>query len=265
MPKDYTAEISCIGAWLCDENAGETLTDKSQNLNNFTFKAAGEPAWSSVNPPKSYTPCYIDFDGINDICTLINPALLNAALDSGYSFCAWIKFGDLARDRAAIGGAGNFELTLQCYLDGELYCYFGHGTSWVQSGQGKINDINTWYHIAATRKTTGQKKVYINGVDQLGADHGGQFAIAPPQLYLGLDAGAGYLKGKMCQVAIFNTELLQADIDDIITYGLKPQAVYPKANLKRGFNSGFAAFLSQYCKAKKLGLTPLKLPDGTPF
>ena len=94
---DYTQDANCQVAYLMLEGSGTSVADSSQNSNTLDdFKANGEPAWGSTtpNPPDTYVPYYLEYDGDNDYAIADNHTSFEFAPTESFTILAWIYMVD---------------------------------------------------------------------------------------------------------------------------------------------------------------------------
>lgn len=130
--------------------------------------------------------------------------------------------------------------------------------------------VDTWYHIVFERVGTGCK-MFIDGVSQtltestaFGTNDVGN--INKP-LIIGYNAVAHHwIDGYVDEIRISKGIARWTENFDPPTkeYSV-PAVAYPKARLNKNRISGYHCFMDAYMRAKREGLDPLKLPDGTVF
>lgn len=248
----YTAntqpqETGLVARWLMNEGSGTTAADTSGNAHNGAFVDA--PTWINADADIA-----LQFDGVNDY--------LNAGLIPGtnsiqrMTLMAWVRQDDPAnttRNAGFIHRATNdstrwslspSQASIQGPDDGLALMANGGNT------YGYTNNVNAltygkWVHFTmvfdGTQAANADKmKMYFNGV-QVSMLYGGTLpTIVPPSnnpVYLAnyYSVGAGFLKGAMRDVRIYNRALSASEIADIASYtgtysraltGLAPATTY---------------------------------------
>ena len=255
MATDYTQSVNCMGAWLFTEGSGTTVADASGEGNTANFKASGEPVWD-VDVPSGYSNNSVNFDGSNDYVLLSGGegTSLDAALLDEWSFCLWglvdnataeHKFGGYwTNDGGEDGGA---EYLLSIGTDMKPFAAFKNtnGDYYVPTSTTALSQ-DTWYHFCITfkRNTVGGAKIYVDGVEVASANTG-DFAIynandANVVIGGGVDTGVTIIQpfdGQMTEVAMFNTELTQTQIQEIMDFGLDGSLDVATTKFRKTFSS----------------------------
>ncbi len=154
----------------------------------------------------------------------------------------------------------DFGVTL---LNGKVLFGVGNPDTTIKSGF--VADGN-WHHVAATRvRSTGEMKLYMDGV-QVSTATGGKLSLtAPPNLALGrLRIGSNPFKGLLDEISIYNRVLSPADIQGIFSAGSngKCPATAPCFSTPANLVSSWSA---EGNANDKQGLNNGTLQNGTTF
>ena len=223
------------GMWLFDEDEGEVANDSSDNGNNGVL--INRPKWDDGKFGSA-----LEFDGMTTYVNCGNGPSLD--ITEEITVMAWVKFNAVDYKNAA---GGLFTIAAKGYPDaltphagwwfsydnrnnGQSFNYtcFGHKAGgWAGGGNnlsGRIFQFTKgeWYHIAIT---VGESigKMYVNGT-QLGADKPFANLVlsdTSKDLSIGSAGASWYFNGLIDEVAIFNVELAEEDIQTIMDKGLE--------------------------------------------
>lgn len=223
------------GMWLFDEDEGDVANDSSGNGNEGTLKNG--PEWDDGKFGSA-----LEFDGGTTYVNCGNGLSLD--ITEEITVMAWAKFNAVDYKN---GQGGLFSIAAKGYPDalvphagwwfshdnrnngqGFNYTCFGHKTGGWAGGGNNLSGRNfqftkgEWYHIAIT---VGESigKMYVNGI-QLGADKPFANLILSDtsrDLSIGSAGTSWHFNGLIDEVAIFNIELDEKEIQTIMNDGLE--------------------------------------------
>ncbi|HID57517.1 TPA: LamG domain-containing protein [Candidatus Poribacteria bacterium] len=226
----YGVELEkAIGIWLFDEGRGEVAGDSSGNRNKGEIKGA---KWVEGKFGTA-----LEFDGEDDLVEVPDSDTLNPT--DKISIVMWIKpYPNMNCD-----GNNNWRYLI-CKGNWGSY-HVIYESDWALNEIGwtvKIGGANKrlwtnggappdqWTHLAFTYDADKGSKVYRNGMEEPGKNPQGpakgSVDINPSPLKIGggfnpgCPAGAGFFKGIIDEVAIFNDVLSQKEIETIMEKGL---------------------------------------------
>lgn len=180
------------------------------------------------------------FDGVDDDVSI------NRSIQDDFTIEFWLNTTQIVGadggqwwsgrglvDGEVISVTNDFGVTLQ---NGKVL--FGIGNPDVTIRSGLVANGN-WHHVAATRlRSTGEIKLYIDGLQTASAVAGTQSLTAPPRLTLGrLQVDSNPFQGKLDEVSIFGRVLSAAEIQTTFDAGSfgkctsTPACTPPPANL----------------------------------
>ena len=204
-----------VGAWLFDEGSGNTATDTSGNGHKGEIKG---PKWA-----KGKYNGALEFDGKDDIVEIPHDKAFDLA---EYTLVAWAQPVHNGQYRTVIGkepaesprSFGIFNTP-----DNFLGVNFtqGNGNQWKGAEGKTILAEGTWYHVAA-RYDGKALRGYLNGQLETEKEVGGSpdFNTAPVRIGRWGGARGDRWQGLIDEVAIFNTALDEAEIQEIMNTGL---------------------------------------------
>ena len=154
-----------VAYWKFDEGYGTTANDSTSNANNGTLGVGtSAPEWQSEDMCLS-GKCLL-FDGSNDYVDQNNVILSTSDGTQPYSASAWIKTStDGGIVTQYVGGDGNrFGLRV---MSSKLVYWKGSSKA---TSTKDVND-NDWHHVSFTKDSSGNIKLYIDGIlDGTGTD-----------------------------------------------------------------------------------------------
>jgi len=221
-----------VGIWDFDD---QTANDTSGNNNDGTITGA---TFTTDTPSgKGYA---MSFDGTNDYIDV--PDSLSLNITDVITVEAWVKtpssWAGIGTpriiSRGQVEGLG-WSLIVKDVLPAALGFIIATvdgpwGTNYVY-GATDIQ-LNTWYHLVATRENNGILKVYLNGVLDGIDESVGVGAInygSPVNTYVGSGAGLGaYWKGLIDNIRIYDQAMSEAQIKQLYVEGLEKHNLVSK-------------------------------------
>ena len=208
-----------VGLWSFDENDAKTALDRSENRNNGTIRGAKHV--------KGKFGKALRFDGQNDYVNCRSHRSLNP--EQAISIAAWVFVESWAgaggldrtflekRNRGEPDASVYYLGALQGTIHFRLWMVRGGGARELSSGNNRI-ELEEWYHLTGTYDGE-HARLFINGevVDE--DEFGGDIAVANHvSLILGAgnQASASWFAGLLDEVAIFNVELSDAEIMELM-------------------------------------------------
>lgn len=153
----------CIGYWGLEETAGSTVNDSSGQAHNMTLTNPGQVTRNVASLlPGGQGKCY-DFLG-----TTAQPEMSSAAWMSvtALTVAAWIQCDSVTGYRC-ITGHDNVNTSLRnfnWYVQNGKLMFHPVGWNLTEFSTAAAINTGTTYHVAATVSTSGQLKMFINGV-----------------------------------------------------------------------------------------------------
>ncbi len=218
---------SIVGVWLFDEVNNKDLSpDSSDNGNDAELLKGAE----LVDDGKFDKALSLSGDDEFQIAMVETSKSLDSCAEE-YTTTTWVKLKK--KDKVVLGGCCNDDHAIINFKYTCLLNIFGPGRggghgkveigsgqlapSWV-AGPTLVND-DKWHHIAFTYD--GKKMIaYIDGKVDAESNTGGVFGLTGQALRIGGMEGERPAWGLMDDVAVFNTALSEADVNDIMNQGL---------------------------------------------
>jgi len=135
-------------------NGSTTFTDNSSNVRTIT--AVGNAQISTTQYKFNGSSAY--FDGTGDYLSLSGG--MPSGAGTPFTIECWIRLDDLADYRSITRTAGGLDIGVQA--NGLIGCDQTSVGIIANSATGVIT-AGTWYHIAVTRDTSNNYKIYVNG------------------------------------------------------------------------------------------------------
>jgi hypothetical protein len=168
---------------------------------------------------------YIDLDGVNDKIQIAHGSSLSVNNTDEITLMAWVNPRSYVDHGTVVTKC--MEYYFQIHSDGKVATY----TYWDNNGahgdssyfySNSVVPLNKWTHIAFTEDNTGFRKIYINGqLDKSGQFESSIFASTYILEIGGEETAGGRLfNGKINDVAIFNRDLSQEEIQAAMNNGL---------------------------------------------
>lgn len=204
--------------WKAEGNAGDALGANNGLLRNGTTFTTGLVGQAFA------------FDGVDD------DVLINRSIQDDFTIEFWLNTTQIVGtdggqwwagrglvDGEVISVTNDFGVTL---LNGKVL--FGVGNPDVTIRSGLVADGN-WHHVAATRlRSTGEIRLFIDGLQVAAATGGTQSLTAPPRLMIGrLQIDGNAFQGKLDEVAVYGRVLPPEEIAAIYDAGTAGKCVIP--------------------------------------
>lgn len=209
------AADQALGLWEFDECSGTISSDLSGNGQTIGF--IGAPTWPT-NTPKTFG-CALGLNGSTQYGTISSNAF-DKVNGNELAVSVWIKPSRLAGQYQGIvsnrlnPGVYNWILYLHT-TDGSVQLHGGAS----QYKSNYIPDLNTWTHIAAIVDSSGNSKLYANGV-LVQSVSGYTFGSASGSLNIGSTWPGGELfQGSLDEVRIYSKTLTAMEIKNIYAEG----------------------------------------------
>lgn len=216
-----------VGVWLFDEVDNRDMSpDSSENGNDAELLKGAE----LVDDGKFDKALSLSGDKEFQFAMVPTSKSLDSCAEE-YTATTWVKLKK--KEEVVLGGCCNDDHAIINFQYTCLLNIFGPGRggghgkveigsgqlapSWV-SGPTLVND-DEWHHIAFTYDGS-EMLAYIDGKVDAKAKTGGVFGLAGQALQIGGMADQRPAWGLMDDVAVFNTALSEADINEIMNDGL---------------------------------------------
>jgi subtilase family serine protease len=199
-----------VGWWKAEGNADDVLGVNNGVLQNGATFSSGLIGQA------------FSFDGVDDYVSI------NRSIQDDFTIEFWLNTtqivgtdsGQWYEGRGLVDGevqtvTNDFGVTLK---NGKVL--FGVGNPDVTIRSGFVADGN-WHHVAATRlRSTGQMKLYIDGIQVASANAGTQSLTTPPRITLGqVQVDGNRFQGKLDEVSIYDRPLSPTEIQSIFNAG----------------------------------------------
>lgn len=215
-----------VGAWLFDEGSGAVAKDSSGSKADGKINKA---TWVNGKYGKA-----LEFNGTDANVEITNKGALSVET---FTLMGWInipKFTGGWQTLATLNTDGPIRNYGLFFNDGSgiVHYSFTSNKAW-QSFNAKSNVVDgKWHHIAATY----DKKTFICYVDGKSDGETAVKDLKPDTktdvpMTIGSWVGGGWTKGTIDDVALYNTALTAAQIQDIMNKGLSTTAVERESKL----------------------------------
>ncbi|MBD3248539.1 hypothetical protein GF336_00660 [Candidatus Woesearchaeota archaeon] len=189
------------------------LGENSEYGNDGTLN--GIPSWISGKLGDG-----LDFDGSNDYVSLADDIIETGA----DSVCAWIYPTGWGEGWSSYGYGrivdnGNFIFNIN--EENEYLQFSSDGASnSAYSGANSIS-LNTWHHVCATRDSSGDANIYIDGsLSGLSDQNSGTPAAGTSSVYIGdRSSGGRAFDGKIDEVSTWNRALSSLEVSQLYNSG----------------------------------------------
>ncbi len=220
-------QASVVAYWPMDEGTGTTTADEASATYNGTFNTNGGsgPTWTTGKFGNGLALADLDYIDTG----VASQTGLNFSGTSPFSISAWITRNNVGSYDCIVGKDSygtNTGYSLWVYTDNKVT--FRFGSQLLQSVRTVTNDGN--WHLIVASFDGATRRIYLDGA--LEASAGGTLLPAPSlHAYLGTPADAvgniNYgLNGKIDDVAIWDTALVQSDVDTLWNGGSGLAASY---------------------------------------
>ena len=166
-------------------NGSTTFTDNSSNARTIT--AVGNTQISTTQSKFGGASAY--FDGSGDYLSFTGG--MPSGSGTAFTIECWIRLDDLSSYRAITRTAGGLDIGVQ--PNGLINCDQTSVGIIANSATGVIT-AGTWYHIAVTRDTSNNYKIYVNGT-QVASGTNSFSVTAATTIGFSAYSGAHYFKG----------------------------------------------------------------------
>jgi len=236
-------------------NVDLTLSGQQGNVNKWQ-RSFDNTNWTDIsNTTTSLSETLyglgngLNTDGLNDYVSLPKPTLNNMTIEywvkttqSSLTGSQWYN-GNGIVDAEVGGSTSDFGTAL---LNGKLAFGIGNPDVTIQSTTS-IN-TGTWYHVAATwNGTTGEMKLYINGVLESTGSGATGTRTAPPNIRIGsIQTGIQYFNGTIDELRIWNVVRTQSEIqsnmyNEVSTSSSLPSYYKFNQGTSNGTNTGLTS------------------------
>ena len=217
----YDPLAAYLTTWLpFDEGAGTNTADATGNGNNGGLNNFGGAQWITGTNGAA-----LDFDGINDYVGI------NNIVSSNFTIACWLRTTQVFQTVdptyqgtgiiwSDVGGTANDFILGGTRSAGGInrLSFFTGNPDTSLNGVTPINTGN-WIHVAATRNaSTGQMKIYVNGV----LDGTGVTGTAPLTANPRINIGGNTLDGRYFQGAIDDVRIYSRVLTDVEVAALLP-------------------------------------------
>jgi arabinan endo-1,5-alpha-L-arabinosidase len=215
-----------VAVWLFNEGSGEVAHDSSGNGNDAEFQ--GAPEWVDGKIDKA-----LWFNGSTDYVAAPDSESLDINGDQ-LTIVAWVNgegwpaANHVVRKVADSGTGAIYILrvdpnTARIFLNTE-------GADESMNGS-TVLPLNEWIHLAMVYDGA-EARIYVNGELDGSKPQSGDVTQSDNELRIGRGEPAGYFQGTIDEVALFSSALEEADIREIMDFGLD-QIVLPVEPLKK--------------------------------
>jgi hypothetical protein len=136
------------------------------------------------------------FDGTGDYLSLSGG--MPSGTGTAFTIECWIRLDDLSAYRAITRTAGGLDIGVQ--PSGMIVCD-QTGVGIIANSATGVITAGTWYHVAVTRDTSNNYKIYVNGTQVASATNAFSI-IAATTIGFSAFSGAHYFKGHIDDLRI---------------------------------------------------------------
>ena len=163
------------------------------------------------------------FDGVDDYVSL-GVTGMSSVKNTG-SISTWFKLETISAsgDIMRIFTDSNNNIRIFYHAsENELRCvYKAGGVAEYASATDEIENDGLWHHVAGTWDKDGNVKIYLDGTLKDTTSISGTFSGSVSAASIGNNAqGAGFWKGNIDEVSIYNAELTAANVTTLYNEGL---------------------------------------------
>lgn len=205
-----------VGAWLFDDNAGNTASDTSENGFDGDINGAD---WE-----KGIFGSALSFDGDDWVSIANDPAL---QIGDEFTMMVYFNAEDIEAHRQLISKSDEYLLRIDRPGEGNRMSSFVRANgSWEPRASSHIPELDTWIHFAAVYRANpaGDEQslmLYVDGALQGGSDRPGNIPPTENPVEIGRWGNGSYFIGLIDEAAIFNAALSEEDILGIKEDGLQ--------------------------------------------
>lgn len=168
----------------------------------------------------------LDFDGVDDYASIDHDNRFNVGTGA-FSVLFWVKGSDRAADRPVLDKSNDTRgliVTLKQTTGAVAVTIRGSTPAEAHTFSRNVLD-GAWHHVTVTRDASGNLSCYVDGVlEETVAGFGGSLShtSAPlPPLLVGVNqTPAGYFKGQLDELRIWNTARTAQEIREAMTRNL---------------------------------------------
>ncbi len=214
-----------LSHWRLDEGSGALAADSQAAGNEASITGA---TWTTGKSGGA-----LHFDGVDDRVFCDPSASLGGLM--AFTASAWVKLdspaaaGVIIQQRPTDGlppqfsESGQYQLSVTTAGTVKFLCSGHSSIEFNITGYKNLND-GQWHHITAVRELSGDGRIYVDGVLDGKAGSNGFIWPLDPENSVGIGAdvsvGAGYFKGSIDDVRIYNTALTQAQARALAQVGI---------------------------------------------
>lgn len=230
---DLNSTLTPIAYYDCNSDGNLTLTDLSGNGLNGTFSGTTFVANSHDGSDA------LNFDGIDDVITVADDSILD--IDTAITISAWVNPTATTSNQCIIGKNNAYYIYLYNGSNGSRL-RFGLviNGSWVvltsSSSSADLVQANVWTHVAVTYDGA-QVTFYVNGDEVSTSALTGSMTTSSKDLEFGTIWNGFRFEGDIDDVALFDTALTDAEIQELYT-GEWLTVAFPDSLLTYEFESG---------------------------
>jgi hypothetical protein len=296
---DMSADQTPVAYWKIDGSTYPTITDVSANTNDITLTNTESGDFKTITPPstfwgrKSYNTTLSNivpptvgtyetkstlFDGVDEYASVTGPS--GYAAMSAFTVSCWFYYDGISDFGSLISWGewdGNFSFSLEVANNAvELMTQGAAGTAAAnaKSRRTTINVAGKWIHAAATFNS-GTIEIWVNGVKSpltTNYDNTVTSVLLPnsPSRYLvvgnqrNTNNTFNYpYTGRICDVAVFNSALSDANIATLYNNGLPSDisSLSPLSWYKMGDGDTFSTITDHGSSASDLTMTNMESGD----
>jgi hypothetical protein len=175
-------------------NGSTTFTDNSSNVRTVT--SVGNAQMSTTQSQFGGAAAY--FDGTGDYLSLSGG--MPSGTGTAFTIECWIRLDDLSAYRAITRTAGGLDIGVQ--PNGLINCD-QTSVGIIANSATAVITAGTWYHVAVTRDTSNNYKIYVNGTQVASATNA--FSVtAATTIGFSAFSGAHYFKGYIDDFRVTN-------------------------------------------------------------
>jgi hypothetical protein len=175
-------------------NASTNFVDSGPNA--LAVTAAGNAQVSTTQSKYGGAAAY--FDGTGDYLSLSGG--MPSGTGTAFTIECWIRLDDLSAYRAITRTAGGLDIGVQ--PSGMIVCD-QTGVGIIANSAAGVITAGTWYHVAVTRDTSNNYKIYVNGTQVASATNAFS-ATAATTIGFSAFSGAHYFKGYIDDFRVTN-------------------------------------------------------------